>query len=116
MPRLTLFRKIFLALAVLLLALLLIFAGFSRLGLQRGLGPYVAEIEIRRMDWLAELLKKHHAEKGNWDALRNDPRAWHDVQMGGFGPMRDMRPPSWQGGPPPRDAGGPPPGPPRRSR
>ena len=72
MPRLTLFRKIFLALAVLLLALLLIFAGFSRLGLQRGLGPYVAEIEIRRMDWFAELLKKHHAAEGNWDALRND--------------------------------------------
>ncbi|MDM0077411.1 ATP-binding protein [Variovorax sp. J2P1-59] len=112
MPRLTLFRKIFLALAVLLLALLLIFAGFSRLGLQRGLGPYVAEIEIRRMDWLAELLKKHHAEKGNWDTLRNDPSAWREVQMGGFGPMRDMRPPPWQGGPPPRDAGGPPPGPP----
>lgn len=112
MPRLTLFRKIFLALAVLLLALLLIFAGFSRLGLQRGLGPYVAEIEIRRMDWLAELLKKHHAEKGNWDTLRNDPAAWHQVQMGGFGPMRDARPPPWQDGPPLRDAGRPPPVPP----
>ncbi|MGJ7510714.1 ATP-binding protein [Variovorax sp. GT1P44] len=109
MPRLTLFRKIFLALAVLLLALLLIFAGFSRLGLQRGLGPYVAEIEIRRMDWLGELLRKHYAEKGNWDTLRNDPSAWHQVQMGGFGPMRDARPPPpWQDGPPPRDAGRPP--------
>lgn len=85
MPRLTLFRKIFLALAVLLLALLLIFAGFSRLGLQRGLGPYVAEIEIRRMDWLAELLKKRYAAKGSWESLRNDEAAWNDLQMGGFG-------------------------------
>ena len=38
-PHLTLHRKAFIALAALLVALLLIFAGFSRLGLQRGMGP-----------------------------------------------------------------------------
>jgi two-component system sensor histidine kinase BaeS len=82
MPRLTLSRKVFLALAMLLVLLLLIFAGFSRLGLQRGLGPYVAEIEIRRMDWLAELLRKHYALHRNWNALRADERAWHMLQLG----------------------------------
>ena len=125
MPRLTLFRKIFLALAVLLLALLLIFAGFSRLGLQRGLGPYVAEVELRRMDWFAEILKKQYAAAGNWNALRDDENAWFRLQMEPFRPPAmpnskmppngsardavhpvppwppsDFRPPPWQGGPP----------------
>ncbi|MDM0068914.1 ATP-binding protein [Variovorax sp. J31P207] len=125
MPRLTLFRKIFLALAVLLLALLLIFAGFSRLGLQRGLGPYVAEVELRRMDWFAEILKKQYLAAGNWSALRDDEDAWFRLQMEPFrpqgppnskmppfGPERDrlrpvppwppsdFRPPPWQGDPP----------------
>ena len=39
LPRLKLQHKAFFALAVLLVALLLVFLGFSRLGLQRGLGP-----------------------------------------------------------------------------
>ncbi|MDM0031382.1 ATP-binding protein [Variovorax sp. J22P271] len=132
MPRLTLFRKIFLALAVLLLALLLIFAGFSRLGLQRGLGPYVAEVELRRMDWFAEILKKQYLAAGNWSALRDDEDAWFRLQMEPFrpqgppsskmpplGPERDrmrpvppwppsdFRPPPWQGDPPFNHADGP---------
>ncbi|WP_213953323.1 MULTISPECIES: ATP-binding protein [unclassified Variovorax] len=85
MPRLTLSKKIFLALATLLLGVLLIFAGFSILGLQRGLGPYVAEIEIRRMDWLVQLLQKHYAANGSWDKLRDDEDAWRRLQMGDFG-------------------------------
>ena len=56
MPRLKLQSKAFLALAALLVALLLLFIGFSRLGLQRGLGPYMAEVELAGMDWLAERL------------------------------------------------------------
>lgn len=76
MPPLTLHHKAFIALAALLLALLLIFAGFSRLGLQRGLGPYVAEIELARMDWLAERLQAHHDQAGGWESLRNQPSLW----------------------------------------
>ena len=76
MPALTLHRKAFITLAALLLALLLIFAGFSRLGLQRGLGPYVAEIEITRMGWLAERLQAHYTETGGWESLRSQPMLW----------------------------------------
>ncbi len=119
MPRLTLQRKVFLALAVLLVLLLLIFAGFSRLGLQRGLGPYVAEIELSRMDWLARRLAAHHASQGGWDALRGaadtDAAAWHlllrdnfDGRGPGGGPGAGPRPPP-DGGPGPwrEGAGGP---------
>lgn len=126
MPRLTLQRKVFLALAALLVALLLIFVGLSRLGLQRGLGDYVAEIELSRMDWLARRLELLYAAQGSWDFLRNDPGAWHAAQMrddrgGGEkapvrqaqqGPQGPPPPPGAQQPPPPQaPAGGPPRGP-----
>ncbi|QOF77449.1 ATP-binding protein [Variovorax sp. 38R] len=82
MPRLTLSRKIFLALAALLIVLLLSFVGFSIVALQRGLGAYVAEIEIRRMDWLSQLLLKHYTANGDWKKLRDNDEAWHRLQMG----------------------------------
>ena len=99
-PHLTLHRKAFIALAALLLALLLIFVGFSRLGLQRGLGPYVAEIELARMDWLAERLQYHHTQTGGWDSLRGQPALWGRLTHPSGGPRGPggSRPPS---GPPP---------------
>ena len=69
-PRVTLFKKVFLALATLLVLLLLVFAGISILVLQRGLGSYAAEIEIRRMDWLAEILQKKYVADGGWSKLQ----------------------------------------------
>ncbi|MFT4241737.1 MAG: ATP-binding protein [Acidovorax sp.] len=96
MPRLTLQRKAFLALAALLVVLVLLFAGFSRWALQRGLGPYVASIELARMDWLAERLQQHHAQSGGWNALRQQPQLWRQLRQNG---------PNRQGGPPPRPQG-----------
>lgn len=72
----------FLALATLLVLLLLIFTSFSIFGLQRGLGPYVAEIQIRRMDWIANLLQKKYATDGNWDKLRGERSPWLHLQSG----------------------------------
>lgn len=110
MPHLTLHRKAFLALAALLVALLLIFAGFSRLGLQRGLGPYVAEIELARMDWLAERLQAHHAQAGGWDSLRSQSTLWGRLSHPGGGPRRPSPPPSGDPGGAPDTRPGPPPG------
>ena len=93
LPRLTLQRKAFIALAALLVVLVLLFAGFSRWALQRGLGPYVAGVELARMDWLAERLQQHHAQNGGWDALRRQPQLWRQLRQPG---------PDRQGGPPPR--------------
>ena len=102
MPRLTLSRKIFLALAALLIVLLLSFVGFSIVALQRGLGAYVAEIEIRRMDWLSQLLLKHYTANGDWKKLRDNDDAWHRLQLGqsamvidGAATPDDRRLPPW---------------------
>ncbi|MBS0426359.1 MAG: HAMP domain-containing protein [Proteobacteria bacterium] len=82
MPRLTLSKKIFLALATLLVVLLLTFAAFSVFGLQRGLGAYVAEIEIRRMDWLTPRLLKNYAADNGWSRLRSEPQLWARLLRG----------------------------------
>ena len=110
MPHLTLHRKAFIALAALLVALLLIFAGFSRLGLQRGLGPYVAEIELARMDWLAERLQAHHTQAGGWDSLRSQSTLWGRLSHPGGGPRRPGPPPSGDPGSAPDTRPGTPPG------
>ncbi|MGJ7614654.1 MULTISPECIES: ATP-binding protein [unclassified Variovorax] len=89
MPQLTLSRKIFLALAALLIVLLISFAGLSIIALQRGLGSYVAEIEIRRMDWLAQLVLKNYATHGDWKNLRDNDDAWQRLQMGRFANVLD---------------------------
>jgi len=89
MPHLTLSRKIFLALAALLIVLLISFAGLSIIALQRGLGSYVAEIEIRRMDWLTDLLLKHYVANGDWKSLRDNDDAWRRLQMGRMAALLD---------------------------
>ena len=89
MPQLTLSRKIFLALAALLIVLLISFAGLSIVALQRGLGSYVAEIEIRRMDWLAQLVLKNYVANGDWKHLRDNDDAWQRLQMGRFASLLD---------------------------
>jgi two-component system sensor histidine kinase BaeS len=89
MPQLTLSRKIFLALAALLIVLLISFAGLSIIALQRGLGSYVAEIEIRRMDWLSQLVLKNYTATGDWKNLRDNEDAWQRLQMGRFANVLD---------------------------
>ncbi|WP_295544677.1 ATP-binding protein [uncultured Pseudacidovorax sp.] len=86
MPRLTLTRKLFLALATLLLTLLVAFAVSSMLSLRSGLGPYVAEIEIRRLSWLTERLQQHYVATGNWSRLRGNEDAWVRLQRGEVDP------------------------------
>ncbi|HEX7864897.1 MAG TPA: ATP-binding protein [Variovorax sp.] len=89
MPHLTLSRKIFLALAALLIVLLISFAGLSIIALQRGLGSYVAEIEIRRMDWLTQQLLKYYVANGDWKGLHNNDDAWRRLQMGRMAAVLD---------------------------
>lgn len=80
MRHLTLQSKAFLALSALMAVMLLMFVGLSRLGLQRGMGPYVAEIELARMDWFAVRLQRLHAQHGGWQTLRAEPEMWLNLR------------------------------------
>lgn len=105
---LTFQRKVFLALVVLTLSLLVLFIGLSRWGLQRSLGDYVAEVELSRMDWFALKLERAYAERGgSWQFLEGDEGAWFRLQF--IGPPGAE--PNFQGGrppPPPEGGAGPP--------
>jgi two-component system, OmpR family, sensor histidine kinase BaeS len=78
--QLTLQSKAFLALSTLMLVMLLMFVGLSRLGLQRGMGPYVAEIELGRLDWFANRLQNVYAQHGGWKTLQSQPGLWHELR------------------------------------
>jgi two-component system sensor histidine kinase BaeS len=109
---LTFQRKVLLALVALTLALLAVFIGLSRWGLQRSLGDYVAEIELQRMDWFALKLELAYAERGGWQFLQNDEDAWFRLQF--IGPPGAEPPPpppdqDWRNPPGPGPMGAPPP-------
>ncbi|MBF5006556.1 ATP-binding protein [Diaphorobacter caeni] len=80
MRRLSLQTKAFIALTILLAVMMALFIGFSRLGLQRGLGPYVAEIELARMDWLADRLQSVYRQNQSWHPLINQPALWRALR------------------------------------
>ena len=83
--------RLFLALAALLLAMLLGFAGLSRVALQRSLGQYTAEVEIGRLSWLAGRLEQRHAQSGNWQFVQQ-PGAWQALTAEDR-PWGERRPP-----------------------
>ena len=90
--------RLFLALAALLLAMLLGFAGLSRVALQRSLGQYTAEVEIGRLSWLAGRLEQRHAQSGNWQFVQQ-PGAWQALTAEDR-PWGERRPPGgWPPGP-----------------
>lgn len=73
---LSLQRKLMLALLGFSLSLLLGFVGFSYWGLQRGLGSYVADVELARLDWLVSRLQNYYVQQGTWAGLQADDGAW----------------------------------------
>lgn len=112
LPHLTLQGKAFAALSALLVVMLLLFVGFSLLGLQRGLGPYVAEVELARMDWLAFRLQAAYTQQGGWQTLREQPGLWRELRrprnlhMPVFGPAQAGPEPLLLPGPAPGAAPG----------
>ncbi|QNP48281.1 ATP-binding protein [Diaphorobacter aerolatus] len=88
MQRLSLQTKAFLTLTILLAVMMMMFIGFSRVGLQRGLGPYVAEIELARMDWLVYRLQDVYQQNGSWTVLKENPALWRAVRR----PLMNLQP------------------------
>ncbi len=87
MRRLSLQTKAFIALTILLVVMMAIFIGFSRIGLQRGLGPYVAEIELARMDWLVYRLQNVYQQNNSWKPMKDHPALWRAIRR----PLMNMQ-------------------------
>jgi two-component system sensor histidine kinase BaeS len=117
MMRLTIQRKVFLAMFLLALALLLIL--LMRWNLEQSFTRYTATAELARMDWLVNNLETAYAEHGDWEFLRADPAEFRRLQqsllpVGDARPQRPLpedRPPPPFGGdrPPPMEDRPPPP-------
>ncbi|GAB2459018.1 ATP-binding protein [Comamonas humi] len=81
MSSLRLRTRVFLALTWLLLGLLLGFGVFSYWSLQRGLGPYVAQIELGRLEYLEGQLRREYATQQDWSTLT--PERWQQLVTAG---------------------------------
>ena len=77
---------------LLLLGLLLGFAGFSYWSLQRGLAPYVAQIELGRLEYLESQLKREYAKEQSWSGL--SPERWNALTRFGAQAAIPVAPPS----------------------
>lgn len=62
-----------LATAVLMVALV---GGTTRWNFERGFLGYLNELAVERMGFVLPRLSRYYAQEGNWDHLREEPRAW----------------------------------------
>ncbi|MCM8594101.1 ATP-binding protein [Accumulibacter sp.] len=113
MIRLTIQRKVFIAIFALATALVLLLALAMRWNLGQGFERYTTAAEFARLDWLIANVEGEYAANGSWDFLRADPeRTWRRLSRpnppGGSNAEPSGRPPGFaqeRGEPPPRPAG-----------
>ncbi|WP_347262059.1 ATP-binding protein [Rudaea sp.] len=109
--RLRLWHRLFLAFAVLSVAIIAGFVAWQQRSFRQGFSTYLNEVSLQRLQSAAERLGEVYAERGgSWDFLRGDVRAF-DAYVD---PFRQKRrglaegPPPAPGGPP-GEPGAPPP-------
>jgi len=77
--RLTIARKIALAVTAIVILSIGTMAWVTSSNLQRGFVAYLNELQTQDLDQLRELLEDRYRIEGNWDWLRHKPRALRDV-------------------------------------
>ncbi|OIO68042.1 MAG: two-component sensor histidine kinase [Zetaproteobacteria bacterium CG_4_9_14_3_um_filter_49_83] len=100
MFRLTIQRKVFLAMSLLAAAIVLLLITLTMWNLEKGFSRYAAEMELGKLEAQVEALQHHYAEMGSWELLRNNDAAWRTLtRQAGSRLAPKMKPP-----PPPRFA------------
>ena len=113
--RLTIARKIALAVIAIVILCVGTMAWVASSNLKRGFVAYLNELQIQDFDQLRELLEDRYRTEGNFEWLRGQPRALGDVlarmtpRSRVFEPDGDGRRPGHRRRPPPPRAGEPPP-------
>ncbi len=101
--RLTIGKRIFLALTAVSLLVLTLSAVVTRWNFQRGFLEYVDEQELITISEAAASLASTYREEGGWDGFRQDPRRWNDLLRRSSRPVPVRPPPgapASRGGPP----------------
>ena len=118
--RLTIARKIALAVIAIVILCVGTMAWVTSSNLQRGFIAYLNQMQARDLEQVSELLARRYRQEGGFEWLRGDPRAMREVlgqlspQIQAEGGPQRPPPPMERGdgfGPPPRRDGPPPPGP-----
>ena len=95
----TISRKLFLALIVVSLVILLMSAVFGQLSFQRGFHAYLTAQEAPVIAEITQLLREEHATNQGWGVLRQDPERWRMILrearhlIGGSGNRNGRAPP-----------------------
>ena len=77
MIRLTIQRKVFLAILILAASLVVVLALVMRWNLGIGFQRYTSAAEFARLDWLISNIEREYAGAGSWDFVRSEPeQAW----------------------------------------
>lgn len=77
--RITITRRIFLALTIVSLLILALNAMVTRWSFQRGFLDYVAQQEAATVESAAASLAEFYRDAGGWEPLRHNPRKWNDL-------------------------------------
>lgn len=98
MIRLTIQRKVFLAIFALATTLVVVLALVMRWNLEQGFERYTSAAELARLDWLIRNLESEYSAHGSWEFLRQSPeKTWRQLSRpnprGGYNlPQQDTRP------------------------
>ena len=92
--RLNIFSKLFLAMLLATLLVVLVVVGFMNWSFHAGFTRFHHESELRQVQTLADKLGIAFAEHKNWDFIRHDPKQWTDLldELGGRGEPREPPP------------------------
>ena len=74
--RLRLWHRLFLAFAVLSVAIIAGFVAWQQRSFRTGFSTYLNDVAKQKMQTASERLADAYTEHGSWDFLRDDPRAF----------------------------------------
>jgi len=79
MLRLTIQRKVFLAMSSLAIAVTLLLVTMTMWNLEKGFARYTAEMELGELGQQVEQMQRNYAASGSWAFLRNNEAAWRQL-------------------------------------
>ena len=90
--KLNIFTKLFLAVLIATVVVILFMAIFMNWSFRRGFADYQHQAELARVNILSSTLSNEYRSQQNWDFLRNNPRGWQAIllKLGDASAMRAL--------------------------
>ncbi|MBT7307019.1 MAG: HAMP domain-containing protein [Gammaproteobacteria bacterium] len=79
--RIKIWHKLFIAIVLVMMVVLAINLGLSRIGFQQGFSQYIEEVKLKRLDGLRLELSRLYQQNQGWDFLLLDRKQWHELLL-----------------------------------